>query len=136
MIAQLLQRLHHHEGPDPLTVLEEQNAQLRAEVTRSAAENVGWRTVAAVTPVFALAEPNERLTSDFDVYNVLIPLEVLKATGLFGMAVQDCWNSAPMSPDQAHLVMQQHIECDRDICRRRQAAYQILCDAGHLKPRA
>jgi hypothetical protein len=35
---------------------------------------------------------------------------------------------------EAHHIMQRHRECLRDECPRKQAAFQALVEAGHIKP--
>lgn len=40
----------------------------------------------------------------------------------------------PLSVYEAQKTMQRHRACLRDECPRKQAAWQVLVDAGHLKP--
>ncbi|MER7454331.1 hypothetical protein ABTW96_29040 [Nocardia beijingensis] len=42
------------------------------------------------------------------------------------------------TPDvaEAHMTMQRHRSCDITVCRRKQAAWQTLIDAGRIRPDA
>jgi hypothetical protein len=41
----------------------------------------------------------------------------------------------PFTVTQAHEVMRQHKSCRRDKCARKDAAWMVLVDAGHIHPR-
>ncbi|WP_024801025.1 hypothetical protein [Nocardia sp. BMG51109] len=34
----------------------------------------------------------------------------------------------------AHKIMQQHRACDREDCPRKRVAWQVLVEAGHIRP--
>ncbi|RDI55460.1 hypothetical protein [Nocardia mexicana] len=40
----------------------------------------------------------------------------------------------PVTVAHAHRIMQQHRACDRADCLRKHTAYQVLVEAGHIKP--
>ncbi|MGO4649588.1 hypothetical protein AB4305_32340 [Nocardia sp. 2YAB30] len=40
----------------------------------------------------------------------------------------------PYSVDNAHWVMQDHIDCDTDSCHAKRAAFRTLVEAGHVTP--
>jgi hypothetical protein len=57
---------------------------------------------------------------------------------LVAMYAQDT-HRAPMVPftiQQAHHVMQRHATCRAKDCPRKAAAFQVLIDAGRMKPDA
>lgn len=43
--------------------------------------------------------------------------------------------STPFTVPQAHRVMQTHRWCSRSTCRRKDAAWMVLVDAGRIRPR-
>lgn|GEM_PF-5410778 len=40
----------------------------------------------------------------------------------------------PLSLHEAHRTMQRHRGCLRENCARKQVAYQVLVEAGHIRP--
>ncbi len=74
----------------------------------------------------SVADIRARLVAETSVLQLPAPLVLLSGHG----EPDHAYDSS-----EAHRVMQDHLDCAVTRCRCKAAAYQVLVDAGKLKPR-
>ncbi|WP_067667209.1 hypothetical protein [Nocardia miyunensis] len=93
-------------------------------------------TAGALALLLSIVRPPRRMTPGRSVAEIRARLDAESAGPILELLSGHGAPGHPLEASEAHRVMREHLDCAAASCPRKAAAFGVLVEAGHVKPRA